>query len=393
LNHIQLNRIQEIINDAVSKQYISGASCLIHQNGQEQGYWSAGTAVKETGKIFSRDTICRMYSMSKPVTSVAVMMLIEEGKIDLMDDVAKFIPEFSNPEYCAENGRIVPSTRPVTIQDLLNMTSGLTYGGSPDENGKQTTALIENVKARINSEDPVTTKEFARRLGKIPLAFEPGTDYQYGLSADVLGEVVETVSGINFGEFLKTRIFDPLGMKDTGFYVPEEKQSRLAQVYQHISPSELTVYTAPNLGIQHNMRRPPAYEAGGAGLVSTIDDYMNFTRMLLQNGSLKNAHILQSRTINSMRSAHLSQKLQQSFESKMPHLSGYTYANLLRIMTDPGQSKSFGEAGEYGWDGWLGTFMMVDPGNNLAMVFFTQLTDTGMSTTVRRIKNVVYSAL
>lgn len=393
MNHKQLNHIQEILNNAVSTQYTAGASCLVYQNGREQGYWEAGMADKEAGKKFSRNTICRMYSMSKPVTSAAVMMLLEEGKIDLLDDVAKFIPEFSNPKYCTGDGRIIPSARPVTIQDLLNMTSGLTYGGNSNEAERQTTALIENVKAGIDSKTPVATAEFVRQLGKIPLAFEPGTDYQYGLSADVLGAVVETVSGMKLGDFFRARIFDPIGMEDTGFYVPEEKQTRLAQVYQRAGHGGLAVYTASNLGVQHSMKEPPAYEAGGAGLVSTIDDYMRFTRMLLGNGTFRGLHILQNRTVHFMRTAHLPAGLQQSFESKMPYLAGYTYANLLRIMTDPGLSKSFGTAGEYGWDGWLGTFMMIDPANELAMLFFTQLTDSGTTTTVRRIKNVVYSSL
>ncbi len=393
MDHKQLNHTQEILNNAVSTQYTAGASCLVYQRGHEQGYWEAGMADKEAGKKFSRDTICRLYSMSKPITSAAVMMLIEEGRIDLLDDVAEFIPEFSNPKYCTNDGRIVPSAKPVTIQDLLNMTSGLTYGGNSNEAERQTTVLIENVKAGIDSKNPVTTSDFVRQLGKIPLAFEPGTDYQYGLSADVLGVVVETVSGMKLGDFFRTRIFNPLGMEDTGFYVPEEKQTRLAHVYQHTGHGELALYTDSNLGVQHSMKEPPAYEAGGAGLVSTIDDYMRFARMLLGNGTFNGSHVLQNRTVNFMRTAHLPDGLQQSFESKLPHLAGYTYANLLRIMTDPGLSKSFGAAGEYGWDGWLGTFMMIDPSNDLAVLFFTQLTDSGTTTTVRRIKNVVYAAL
>jgi CubicO group peptidase (beta-lactamase class C family) len=393
MEYNQLAHIQEIINEAVSSQYLAGASCLIYQANREQGYWEAGMADKDAGVFFSRNTICRMYSMSKPVTSVAVMKLLEEGKLDLMDDVAKFIPEFANPKYCTSGGEIISSGRPATIHDLLNMTSGLTYGGNTNENEKQTTALIEDVKKRIDSDNPVTTKEFVQLLGKIPLAFEPGTDYQYGLSADVLGAVIEVVSGMKLGDFFRTRIFNPLGMEDTGFYVPEKKQKRLAQVYQHKTPSALTAYTAPNLGIQHSMKQPPAYEAGGAGLVSTIDDYMRFTRMLLGNGTLNGTRILQSNTVNFMRTGRLSAGQQQSFESKLPQLTGYTYANLLRIMTNPGRCKSFGAAGEYGWDGWLGTFMMIDPLNDLTMVFLTQLTDTGTTPTVRRIKNVIYSAL
>jgi CubicO group peptidase (beta-lactamase class C family) len=393
MNQNLLNHIQDILNDAVSSQYTAGASCLVYQKNKEQGFWQAGMADRESGRKFSRGTICRLYSMSKPVTSVAVMKLIEEGQIDLMDDAGKFIPEFENPAYCTTGGRIVPSARPVTVQDLLNMTSGLTYGGDSNESEKQTTALIEEVKRKINTDSAVTTAEFAGRLGKIPLSFEPGTDYQYGLSADILGAILEKVSGMKLGDYLKTFIFAPLGMENTGFYVPEDRREKLAQVYQRSGQNTLSVYTAPNLGIQHGMEFPPAYEAGGAGLVSTIDDYMRFARMLLGNGAFKGTRILQNRTVRFLRTAHLSAEQQKSFERKLPHLAGYTYANLFRIMTDPGQSKSLGEAGEYGWDGWLGTFVMIDPVNDLCMVFFTQLTDSGTTPTVRRIKNVIYSAL
>jgi CubicO group peptidase (beta-lactamase class C family) len=273
------------------------------------------------------------------------------------------------------------------------MTSGYSYGGDADESEKAITALIDDIKSKLSTDHPVTTMVAARRLGRIPLSFNPGTDYRYGLSADILGAVVEAVSGMKFGDFLRTRLFEPLGMHDTGFYVPAEKHNRLARVYQGTSYGGLEPYFDAHLGIQNDLSFPPAFESGGAGLVSTIDDYLAFCRMLLQDGSFGGRQILQPQTVGFMRSAHINDALQLCFDRDMPHLAGYSYGNLLRIMTDPARAKTFGCAGEYGWDGWLGTFMMIDPQNKLIMVFMQQRPDCGMTGWTRRLKNVVYAAL
>lgn len=391
MNHSHLDHIQEVLDSAVRAEYLKGANCLLFQNGREQGYWESGTADEEKGTRFSRDTICRLYSMSKPVTAAAVMLLVEEGKLDLLDDVSGFIPEFAHLQICTGNGK-TSSPRPVTIQDLLDMTSGISYGGNSTENEIRTSELIEEIKSRLDGPSPLTTLEIAQRLGRIPLSFEPGTGYQYGLSADVLGAVVEQVTGMKFGEFLTERIFTPLGMCDTAFYVPKEKQARFAQIYQQ-ECGHLVRYTAPNLGISNTMEKAPAYESGGAGLVSTADDCMKFCRMMLGGGTLKGERVLSSGTVFFMRTAHLTQQLQTQFDSRFGYLSGYTYSNLMRVMKDSKEACSFGNNGEYGWDGWTGTYMMIDPGNDMCMTVMMQRADTGTTGIVRRIRNIVYSAI
>ena len=392
MNKVHLNHVQQVLDAAVAEKALAGASCLVFQGGREQGYFESGMADSARGKKFSRDTICRMYSMSKPVTSAAVWSLVEEGKLELGDSVSRYLPEFAAMQVC-DGWKVGPAARPVTIRDLLNMTSGLSYGGSQDEAHRQTSLLLDEMNASLSNGSPVSTQDFAARLARIPLGFEPGTDYEYGLSADVLGAVVEKVTGMRFGEYLSQRFFQPLGMEDTGFFVPAEKLDRLAEEYARTAAGELVVYDKPNLGIPYRAELPPAFESGGAGLLSTVDDYMKFCRMLLDGGRFGRRRILQEHTVLQMRSQRISAAVQRRFDEKMPHLSGYSYGSLLRIMVDPARSSMLCTAGEYGWDGWLGTFMLVDPANELALVYMMQKTDSGLTPASCRVKNVVYASL
>ncbi|MDD6812729.1 MAG: serine hydrolase [Lachnospiraceae bacterium] len=390
MNQKKLERLQELLQEMVATGFISGVSCMVLQNGREQCYYEAGLRDIAGSLPMTRDTICRMYSMTKPITSTAVMMLLEEGKIDLLDPVSKFIPGFEK-QHVIVNGVPVAVTHSVTIQNLLNMTSGLVYIGEGNPAEVRTEALLEEVKSRLLSEHPLSTLEIMNRLGQIPLAFFPGERWQYGMSADVLGAIVEVVSGMGFGEFLSERIFKPLGMKDTGFYVPAEKQNRLAKVYQE-TENGLEEYHISHLGIQNRMELPPAFESGGAGLVSTIDDYARFTQMLLHNGTYDGVTLLAPQTVEFMTTAHLT-SAQQEHVDTWESLPGYTYANLLRIMKDPGAAVSVSSKGEYGWDGWLGTYMMNDPAHNLTFLIMHQKTDSGTTAYTRRMRNVLFSAL
>lgn len=189
----------------------------------------------------------------------------------------------------------MPTVRPVRICDLLNMTSGLMYGGDVTSVcSMETEKLFDRIKEHLYLEDAMTTQEVANRLGLIPLQFQPGESFQYGTSADVLGAVIEVISGKTFGEFLKEEFFEPLDMEDTAFYVPENKQERLAKVYQRTEQG-LELYTENHLGIMNAMKQVPAFESGGAGLVSTLDDYAKFAAMLLQEGSYQGKQILNRR--------------------------------------------------------------------------------------------------
>ncbi len=405
MNTQNLQNIQPLLDEYTSKKYVAGVNVLLFKDNKEIGYWQSGCADIENGKKYQRDTICRMYSMSKTITSAAAYKLIEQGKLDLGQDLAFYLPCFANLMVCETPGRNgIPrkSSRPILIQDLLNMTSGYTYGAWNEQGTlceHLTSDLINELNEDAAGANKITTQEFAERISKIPVSFEPGTDYQYGYSADILGAVIEKVAGMSFGDFLRKNILDPLGMNDTDFYVPADKQPRLSNVYRCIMGTDSTKaatlepFTSCNLGISHKMDRMPAFQSGGAGFCSTIDDFARFGLMMLNGGQLDGARILNEGTVNFMSSAQLTAPLQQKFDQKMPHLSGYTYCNLFRIAKTPGECKAMTTQGEYGWDGWLGPYIGIDPANNLVLVMTMQRCDTGTSDLTRRVKNVIYSII
>ena len=304
----------------------------------------------------------------------------------------EFLPGFHNA-IVASCGKLVPTVRPVRICDLLNMTSGMMYGGDVTSVcSMETEKLFDRIKEHLYLEDAMTTQEVANRLGLIPLQFQPGESFQYGTSADVLGAVIEVISGKTFGEFLKEEFFEPLDMEDTAFYVPENKQERLAKVYQRTEQG-LELYTENHLGIMNAMKQVPAFESGGAGLVSTLDDYAKFAAMLLQEGSYQGKQILKPQTVHYMTNGSLMSWQQEVLDQCWEGIRGYTYANLLRIQKEPGKSPMFTSIGEYGWDGWLGAYFCNSPKDRLTMLLTMQLKDAGTTSLTRRLKNVIWSEL
>lgn len=386
----KLERLGELAAEMVETGYAAGVNCMVLQHGRELAYYEAGYRDVAANKKMTRDTIFRLYSMTKPVTSAAAMILLEEGKIDLLDPVSKFLPGFQD-QYVIEKGVKVPVTKPTTIQNLLNMTSGLVYPGEGNPAEIRNTPLMEEIIAKLSTPEALKTVDIANRIGELPLAFMPGTTWQYGLSADVLGAVVEVVSGMSYGEFLKKRIFEPLGMQDTAFYVPAARQDRLAKVYRETEDGLVEEHFS-HLGIQNTMEREPAFESGGAGLTSTIDDYARFTQMLLQKGEYQGKRILSPETVRFMTTAHVSAQQQKGVET-WESLAGYTYGNLMRIMTSPESAGGLGSLGEYGWDGWLGTYMMNDPAHELTFLMMYQRTDSGTVGYSRKMRNVLFAAL
>ena len=322
----------------------------------------------------------------------AAMLLMERGLLDPGAFVEEFLPGFHNA-IVVSGGKLVPTVRPVRICDLLNMTSGLMYGGDVTSVcSMETEKLFDRIKEHLYLEDAMTTQEVANRLGLIPLQFQPGESFQYGTSADVLGAVIEVISGKTFGEFLKEEFFEPLDMEDTAFYVPENKQERLAKVYQRTEQG-LELYTENHLGIMNAMKQVPAFESGGAGLVSTLDDYAKFAAMLLQEGSYQGKQILKPQTVHYMTNGSLMSWQQEVLDQCWEGIRGYTYANLLRIQKEPGKSPMFTSIGEYGWDGWLGAYFCNSPKDRLTMLLTMQLKDAGTTSLTRRLKNVIWSEL
>lgn len=393
INVKRLERLQDILTEMVEAQFVSGSSCMVLQQGRELCYFENGYRDIAGKKPLTRDTIFRLYSMTKPMTAVAVMMLLEEGRLDLLTPVSDFFPSFQDQYYMRE-GKKVPVQTPVQIRHLLNMTSGLTYpGGTADETDVQTGALINEIVARLHTDEPLTTAEIVECLGEIPLLFEPGTRWNYGLSADVLGAIVEKASGVRFGDFLQTRIFEPLGMKDTAFYVPQEKQERLAKVYDRDEQTGMLAEREPNhLGVSTRMERRPAFESGGAGLASTIDDVARFTNMLTARGKTPDGKALISeKTWEYLTSGKLDEVQRKGMIWE--NLPGYNYGNLMRVLQEPEKCVSLGTKGEYGWDGWLGAYMVNDPENALTLLIMNQRMNTGTTLYTRKMRNIVFSAL
>ena len=244
---------------------------------------------------------------------------------------------------------------------------------------------------KMHTENEMTTYELCNELGKLPLAFNPGDKWNYGLSADVLGAIVEIVSGMKYSEYLSKNIFEPLGMKDTGFFVPKEKQERLARAYNS-DGVRFSEYTGENLLIQSRMEEQPKFESGGAGLVSTIDDYSKICQMFLNNGELGGHRILHPETIRFMSLGSLNEA-QRSCIGGWNYLNGYTYGNLLRILKYPGEAVSLGVKGEFGWDGWLGVYVSIIPEYDMYILYMQQKPDTGTTDVVNKIRNVIFSSI
>nr|WP_297769865.1 serine hydrolase domain-containing protein [uncultured Butyrivibrio sp.] len=397
--------IQQAMDRAVANKEVAGVNLLVIKDGQETYYAQSGHADIAKDIPMNRDTIVHLYSQSKPVTAAAAMLLMQDGIIDLDEPVENFFEGFKN-QTCLIDGQIqkVPDDKKVRIFDLLNMTSGLVYPGINTEAERATSALFIDAVRRLEnpydvadykemSEDErqkhqMTTLEFADEIGKFPLQFVPGSYFQYGTSADVLGAVIEKATGQKFGDFLKKRLFDPLEMKDTAFFVPEEKKSRLSRVYE-VHGGEFREFSGDHLIIR-NDGNPNAFESGGAGLFSTLDDYAHFGQMLLNNGTYKGKEILTPATVKFMTDASLKEGPQHAFDN-WHGLEGHSYRNLMRIMTNPEQALIIGHKGEYGWDGWLGAYFMNDPESRTTMIMLTQMRDYGTGHLTRRIRNIVLS--
>ena len=383
-------KLKGLMDKAVAEKELAGGCLLVRSHGEEYCYLEAGMADVEAGKPIERDQIYRLYSMSKPVTGAAAMKLFEDGVLDLGQPVSAYLPSFQD-SLVEQDGRLVKADRQIQVQDLLNMTSGLVYNGEAGLAGRHADEVFGELMDRLQTDHPMTTRELAVRLGQGPLLFQPGSYWKYGSSADVLGAVIEAAADMPFGEYLKKSFFEPLGMKDTGFFVPEEKRERLVTAYRADGKGGLEAYRENHLGIFNAMDRKPAFESGGAGLVSTVDDYARFAQMLLNGGELDGARVLKPRTIDYMTSGALNGTQREAFVRNFPTMPGFDYGNLVRVMKEPGKSCTLNNVGEYGWDGWLGCYFANDPAADMTILFMMQKTDSGLTPLVRRLRNVIMS--
>lgn len=366
---------RSIIEGAVRREEVGGVSLLFIKDGKEICWLGGGYADRENKREIKRDTIFRLYSMTKPVTAVAAMILAEDGTLDLKQPVGDFLPAFRDSQvWCGDHGE--PADRPIRIEDLLMMTSGLTYGDNDTVPELAARKLLGEAEESLKDERPMTTLEFAERAGRIPLLFQPGTSWKYGISADILGAVIEKAAHKTFGEFLEERIFAPLGMKDTGFSVPEEKRERLAKAYIRNEENRLVPYEGSFLGIRNHMDQKAAYESGGAGLVSTIEDYAVFAQMLLDRGSCGKIRLLKPESVEHMLNTGLNDRQQAAFDGWFGQ-KGYRYGCLMRVLQDPAAAVSPGLKGEYCWDGWLGCSFFNYPRENMTLLVMQQQLNGG----------------
>lgn len=381
-----------LVENSEDPDCIVGASvCVIHK-GEEVYRKEYGQADKEKNIPMKPDSIFRCYSMTKPITSVAVMTLVEKGMLQLTDAVSQYLPGFKDQKVLTEKG-MVPVREEVTIQHLLDMTAGLTYPDASFPAGQYMQDMIDEYYRKIFEKDtPTSTYDLANLIGQQPLRFQPGDGWCYSFCADVLGAVVEVVTGKTYGEYLKEAIFEPLGMSDTDFYVPEEKQDRFCQNYQFMPETQsLEPCTWQHLGLSYMHLKKPAFESGGAGLVSTVDDYEKFVKMMLGKGTYQGVRILGRKTVECMTQNHLNEKQLPWFDWEQ--LKGYGYGNLMRVMLDVGEACQLGSEGEFGWDGWLGSYVCMDPKEDLGIIYVIQKCGGNGHRDVQVIRNIVYSAL
>jgi CubicO group peptidase (beta-lactamase class C family) len=383
----KLARVGDYVRNEIATGKIPGAVLLIQQHGRPVYFEKFGVRDVDSKLPMTADTIFRLYSMSKPITSVAAMMLVEDGKLRLDDPVSKYIPAFGQVKVGVEKRdanegtalRLEPLNRPITIEDLLRHTSGLTYGFIGD-------SAVRNLYANSDLFDgDFDNAEFAERLAKLPLAEQPGTRWDYGHSTDVLGRVIEVVSGKSLYRFEKERLLDPLGMTDTAFYVADAAKRPLIA-----EPMPDDRFVTPVVGIRDPMMRR-RWESGGAGMVGTIGDYARFSQMLLNGGTLDGRRYLKPETIALMTSDHIGP------ETKIGHdyfyfpgaSSGFGLGFAVRISPYPGKSWPLGE---YRWDGIAGTFFFIDPKDDMFVVFMVQ-TPSERGRIQLALKTLIYQAL
>jgi len=389
LSSERLLRIGAVVQRNIDEKRIAGAVTLVARRGSVVWFKAQGMADAEAGKPMRPDTLFRICSMTKPITSVAVMMLYEEGRFLLDDPVSKYLPEFKNQNVLVKpatgESYTIPVTREITIRDLLRHTSGLTYHWNEMLGPMYKTANVAHGLLPYDG----TIEDSVKRLAALPLLFRPGERWEYSLGVDVLGRLVEVVSGKPLDEFFRTRIFEPLGMKDTYFYPPEDKLQRLAAAYTYYPDKGLNrfpdtpiaegpfVYSA-----DYPYRSPKKLFSGGAGLVSTVEDYTRFCFMMLDGGKVGNTRLLSRKSIELMTHDQL---------GKISSDRGFGLGFGVDGVKEP--LSELGSPGEFDWGGFFYTAFSIDPKEQMIVIFMAQLHPSGGLSLDRQVHALAYQAL
>jgi CubicO group peptidase (beta-lactamase class C family) len=392
LSSTRLAHVSEWMRLQLERKRAAGIVTLVSRRGKTAFLEVMGQADLARATPMRADTIFRIYSMTKPLTSVAIMMLYEEGRFQLDDAISRFIPAFSDSRVMTGGSRgkleTVPAQRGITFRDLLTHTSGLTYGfmeATPLD------AIYRYQKIDFQTED-TSLKELVEKAARLPLLAHPGTRWNYSIATDVLGYLVEVISGVPFEKFLKERVIDPLRLVDTDFYVPEAKHARLAANYAPDGQGGLQVIDDP---VKSRYLRPRRVNSGGGGLVSTISDYERFCRFMLRKGELDGVRLLGRKTVELMTSNHLKGDMA---DMGTPRFSEATYEGVgfglgFSVMIDPAKAQILGTPGEYAWGGAASTAFWVDPAEEMFVVFLTQLMPSSTYPFRRELRVLTYQAV
>jgi len=367
----RLARLSGGMKSLVDQGRVAGVVTVVARHGKVVEFEAAGKRDIAADAPMQKNTIFRIYSMSKPITGVAMMMLFEEGKWQLKDPVAKYIPEFADLKVYSSDAKgnmtLVDQAHPVTMRELMSHTGGFTYGYFSN-------APVDKMQRDADVINPNNTlEEMIKRVAKLPLYTQPGSEWHYSISVDIQGYIVQKLSGMPFEEFLEKRIFKPLGMVDTGFYVPPDKLKRLAEFYNYGKEGKLDL----ERGLaNHDYGAKPALSSGGGGLVSTATDYLRFCQMLLNGGQLDGVRLLGPRTVELMRSNVLPSTIP-------PPSPGEGFGLDVGVYTDPIAAGGYYGKGTYFWGGLAGTWFWIDPDNDLIVVgMIQQLAGTGAAPSI-----------
>jgi CubicO group peptidase (beta-lactamase class C family) len=378
-----LNQVKSLIHQYVDENKLPGLIAMVSRHGKVVCFEKYG--LMGADKPMQLNAIFRMASMTKPITSVAVMMLYEEGYFKLDDPVEKYIAEFKNLKvFSYKDGagiHVEDQKKLMTIGDLLKHTSGIASGG---EN-----SLVDSIYRKSNLSDG-TLKDMVQKLAKIPLKYQPGTQWQYSRSTDVLAYLVEVISGKPFNTFLKEKIFIPLKMNDTDYNVPNEKLNRVCAVYSRGDSSGIKILNNPEI---NNLSTPVKFFSGNGGLVSTATDYMIFSQMLLNKGEYNGVRLLESKTVDLMTSNHISNEIMPYDNYFGPLLKGMGFGYGFAVLLDTNKSKIIGSNGSYWWSGSANTYFFIDPKEDLIMILMTQFVPNYYYPINREFRELVYKSI
>jgi len=387
----RLERIGTLVQRDIDDKRIAGAVTLVMRHGKVAWFKAQGMSDREAGKPMRPDSMFRICSMSKAITSVAVMMLYEDGRFLLEDPVSKYLPEFKNAKVLVKpaDGKpyTIPATREITIRDLLRHTSGLTYHWNGDLGPMYNEAKVAHGLLPYDGTIADSTKNLAAQ----PLLFNPGDKWEYSLGVDVLGRLVEVVSGKPLDEFFRTRIFEPLGMKDTYFYPPDSKIDRLATAYTYYDDKGLSRFPDTPItegsftySADYPIRGPKKLFSGGAGLVSTAADYARFCQMMLDDGKAGSTRLLSRKSVELMSSDQL---------GKISNAEDFGFGLGFGVSGVRGPLTELGSVGEYAWGGFFYTAFTIDAKEQMIVIFMAQLHPTGGLTLDRQVNTLAYQAI